>query len=150
MLRQPFPVMNDGATTQKHDYDSIDVQPARCVVGRAFIPACLRIGLATAFVFAARLRAVRLVDQDVVVTAGADQTINRFGELVVAGLRRMFTPRLFTTHRQRRLPDQYFDDCNEIEWLRCNFLFGPSPTTLPNWSVIVFRARIIKVSACRR
>ena len=45
----------------------------------------LRVCLSARFVLAARRRAVRLVDQDVVVAPSANHAVNRLGELVVPG-----------------------------------------------------------------
>ena len=50
----------------------------------------LRVGLAAGVVLAAGARAIRFIDQDVVVAAGADHAVDRFGELLVIRARLVF------------------------------------------------------------
>jgi hypothetical protein len=45
----------------------------------------LGVGLAAEIVFAASAWAVGFIDEDVIVASGADNPINRFGELLVRG-----------------------------------------------------------------
>lgn len=61
-----------------------------------------RIGLATGLVLAARRRAIRFVDENIVVARGADHAINRFAELFVSPslLLGVFTARLRPVDRQ--------------------------------------------------
>ena len=64
----------------------------------------LRISLAAGFVLPAALRAICLIDQNIIVAARTDQPVNRLVELSVTRLCRMFTPRLLATHRHRCSP----------------------------------------------
>src|SRR6266849_1150263 len=57
---------------------------------------CVR--LAAGFVLAARRRAIRAVDQNIVVAGGADQSIDRLAKLVVTSFRRMLGATLLAVH----------------------------------------------------
>ena len=46
----------------------------------------LSVGLAADFVLAASRRAIGVINEDVVMAGGADDAIDGFGELVVAGI----------------------------------------------------------------
>ena len=53
------------------------------------------VGLAAGFVFAAGARAVGFIDEDVIVAAGADDAVDRLGELFVRGGGFVFGASLF-------------------------------------------------------
>jgi hypothetical protein len=57
-----------------------------------------RIGLPAGFVFAAGAGTVGAVNQNVIVAGGADQSVNRFAELVVPGRGRVLAARLLAAH----------------------------------------------------
>jgi hypothetical protein len=54
----------------------------------------LGVGLAAGVVLAAGARAIRFVDEDVIVAAGADHAVDRLGELLVIRARLVFGARL--------------------------------------------------------
>ena len=53
---------------------------------------------------AARRRTVRVIDKDVVVAGRADQAVDRFAELIVAGVRRMFVACVIAAHGHWIMP----------------------------------------------
>ena len=55
----------------------------------------LNVGLAAGFVFAAGAGAIRFIDEDVIVAAGADYAVDRLGELFVRGSDFVFGASLF-------------------------------------------------------
>ena len=55
----------------------------------------LRVGLAAGVVLAAGARAIGFVDEDVIVAGSADDSVDRFGKLFVAGGRRVVGTALF-------------------------------------------------------
>ncbi|HKV49318.1 MAG TPA: hypothetical protein VJN69_14590 [Candidatus Acidoferrales bacterium] len=55
----------------------------------------LGVGLATGFVFAAITRAIRLVDENVIVASRADDAVNGFVELLVTGAGGVLSAALF-------------------------------------------------------
>jgi len=50
-------------------------------------------------VFAARRRAIRLINENVIVARGADDAVNRFAELIVCRASGVFRTRLFAADR---------------------------------------------------
>jgi hypothetical protein len=69
------------------------------LTARRSIVRALRIGLAAGLVFTAGGWVIRLIDQDVIVTGGADHAVNRFAELLVPCVGGMFLARLLATDR---------------------------------------------------
>jgi len=55
----------------------------------------LSVRSAARLVFAAGRRAIRLINQDVIVARRADHAVNRLAELIVRGARGVFAARLF-------------------------------------------------------
>jgi len=62
------------------------------------------VSRAAGFVFAARGGAIGFVDEDVIVAMGANDAVNRLGELLVRRLRSVFRARLFASHGLRVSP----------------------------------------------
>ena len=62
----------------------------------------LSISRAASLVLAARGRAIRLINQDVVMARGAHHTVNRLAELIVRSAAGVFVARLFAADGHRK------------------------------------------------